>query len=423
MNGYLVPSLCGRTYIYGSHTDASVSSRIVATLTMHIDPSLLQKSLNEAMKRFPQMAVGLIESDNERSFISIGGDVPVFTTQEPGPDDFSDPALSGYLFKVSCCYKSIFFDFHRALADEFGMMEFTKAVILRYLELADYKVVADGTVKSLSGDYFIAEGSDPMVRMEDVNASRPVWYMDAKAMLAEKAEGKCEEVVQVRIPISSLKKDYLEMPTAPVTYMAPFISHAVYELFGDPDAGEYVVAAVQVNLRPYYPSATMRPYHTPAFLAYNRNIMEYPYKTVLMSQKKLLEAQLKPDTLAYSAQRKIADIYKAHDTSSTIDQLDKAFDLIQENMSRRATYDICRVGNVRLPETMQRLVTDFYPVIPSSGKTVSVAVGTYRGNLLVTVSGRTKSYDVCQRLVELLKENDIDAYIADRYVFTPLSMI
>ena len=79
---------------------------------------------------------------------------------------------------------------------------------------------------------------------------------------------------------------------------------------GEMEVGEYVVASVQVNLRPYYPSASLRPYHTPIFLAYNRNLTDYPYGTVLMSQKKLLEAQLKNDTLAYSAQRKIADIEK-----------------------------------------------------------------------------------------------------------------
>ena len=63
MNEYLVPSICGRAYLYGSNADASVSSRIVAALTMQIQPALLEQAFNEAMVRFPQMAVGLAVQD------------------------------------------------------------------------------------------------------------------------------------------------------------------------------------------------------------------------------------------------------------------------------------------------------------------------------------------------------------------------
>jgi hypothetical protein len=188
------------------------------------------------------------------------------------------------------------------------------------------------------------------------------------------------------------------------------------------EIGEYVVASVQINLRPYYPSSSLRPYHTPVFLAYNRNLSDYPYKTVLMSQKKLLEAQLKNDTIAYSAQKKISEIEKAFDSSTSLTELDAAFDALHNTVSKRSTYDICRIGNVILPESMQRLVTEFYPVIPSSGRSISVTVSTYKGELSVTVSGRKYSYSVCSRLVELLLENDIDAYIADRYRFRSLVM-
>ena len=419
----LVPALCGQTYLYGSHADASVSSRIVMALTMHIDPGFLEKALSEAMVRFPQMAVGLKDADGERIFVPNEGTVPVFRFEEQMPEDFSDPRLGGYLFRISYHHKHIYIDFHRAVADEVGMMSFAKALVLRYLELCGFPVHTDGSVKLLSGEYFDAEGEDPMLRMEDAYSSKPVWFMDAKAVVPEMEESDCEEVVQVRIPLNKLKKDYLELSNIPVTYVAPFLSHALYEFVSDmKENGEYVVASVQINLRPYYPSASLRPYHTPVFLAYNRNLSDYPYKTVLMSQKKLLEAQLKNDTIAYSAQKKIAEIEKAFQSSGSLAELDNAFDALQNSVSKRSTYNICRIGNVILPESMQRLVTEFYPVIPSSGRSISVTVSTYKGDLAVTVSGRKYAYPVSNRLVELLIENDIDAFIADRYSFRPLVM-
>ena len=49
------------------------------------------------------------------------------------------------------------------------------------------------------------------------------------------------------------------MVNIPVTYIAPLFSHAVHELVADrKETGEYVVASVNVNLRPYFPSMTLR---------------------------------------------------------------------------------------------------------------------------------------------------------------------
>jgi hypothetical protein len=138
-----------------------------------------------------------------------------------------------------------------------------------------------------------------------------------------------------------------------------------------------------------------------------------------MSQKKLLEAQLKPDTLAYSAQRKIADVEKAYEGSE--EMMDERFSRMQELVRLKSTYDIAGIGHVILPESMQRLVTELYPVIPSSGKTFSVTTELFKNELAVTVSGRRNAAVVAARLVELLQGNDIDAYIADCYSFKPMN--
>jgi hypothetical protein len=420
MKEYLVPSICGRTYLYGNHADASVSSRIVAALTMQIHPDILSASLQEAMDRFPHFAVGIQSSDGKVVFRQIDTEVPVFEDNASQPVTFSDPALHGYLFKVTYAHKTVNFDFHRALADESGMMTFVKSVLYNYLERSSYPVVTGGAIKLLSSEFFKAEGDDAMIRLEDVPASRPVWYMDAKAVVPADSDNVEEEVVHIRVPVAKLRKEYSDIVNIPVTYIAPLFSHAVHELIGgEIETGEYVVASVNVNLRPYYPSATMRPYQTPIYLAYNRNLSDYPYSTVLMSQKKLLEAQLKQDTLAYSAQRRITEIEWACEAPAG--EIDERFNAIQEKARAKSTYDISGLGHVILPESMQRLVTELYPVIPTSGKTFSVTAELFKNELAVTVSGRRDVEQVAHRLVELLKGNEIDAYIVDSYTFRPMT--
>lgn len=420
MKEYLVPSVCGRTYLYGNHADASVSSRIVAALTMQIDPAILVASLEEAIVRFPHFGVGIQSDGNKYQFRQVQAEVPVFEDDAEQPFSFDDPALNGYLFKVTYAHKTLCIDFHRAMADEAGMMTFVKSVLFNYLERAGYPVTTGGAIKLLSSEYFKAEGEDAMIRMDDAQSSRPVWYMDAKAVVPAGCNEPAEEVVHIRVPVSKLRKEYSDIVNIPVTYIAPLFSHALHEMYGgEIEAGEYVVASVQVNLRPYYPSATMRPYHTPVYLAYNRNLSDYPYSTVLMSQKKLLEAQLKPDTLAYSAQKKISDVEKAYEGADG--EIDERFSRMQEALRAKSTYDIAGLGNVILPESMQRLVTELYPVIPSSGRTFSVTAELFKNELAVTVSGRRNAGVAAARLVELLQGNDIDAYIADCYSFRPMS--
>ena len=386
---------------------------------MQIHPDILSASLQEALVRFPHFAVGLQSQEGKFIFRQLDSVVPIFKDDNRQPENFADPALNGYLFKVTYAHKTVCFDFHRALTDESGMMTFVKSLLFNYLERSGYPVTTGGAIKLLSSEYFKAEGDDAMQRLDDVQASRPVWYMDAKAVVPANSDECEEEVVHIRVPVAKLRKEYADIVNIPVTYIAPLFSHAVHELVGgEMETGEYVVASVQVNLRPYYPSATMRPYHTPIYLAYNRNLTDYPYSTVLMSQKKLLEAQLKQDTLAYSAQSKIADIEWAYE--GPVEGLHERFSSVQEKLRVKSTYDIAGLGHVILPESMQRLVTELYPVIPSSGKTFSVTAELFRNELSVTVSGRRNVEQVALRLVELLQGNDIDAYVVDRYTFKPM---
>lgn len=422
MKGHQIPPLGGLAYLYGSNADISVSSRFVATLTMHLRASVLEQALMECVKRFPCLAVGVEEVDGEYVFCPLDAPVKVFDIKDADqPYVFGDPSLNGYLFKVSVSHKTICFDFSRSLVDEQGLMMFAKSVIYRYIELAGYPIANDGTVKLVSDTPLEAEGNDPLPKMDDMAASRPVWYMDAKAVNPPVKEGVREDVVQVRIPQSKLKGDKVQLVSIPVTYLAPVFSHAVYERLEDVMApGDYVVASVQINLRPYVPSASVRPYTTPTYLAYNRNLSEYPYNTVLMSQKKLLEAQLRTDALAYSAQRKISEIEKALDHKSDIAAKREKTEGLMNKIVSRSTYDICRVGNLILPEAMQRYVTEFYPVIPSGPYMYSLTVISYRGDVIVSVSGRHEVRKTCSRFVEILADNGIDAFIADEFSFIPM---
>ena len=404
MNDYLVPSLLGRASLYGSNAHVPVSSRIVATLTMHLREDVLCMVMKEAVARFPHLAVK----------VSVSGGDFMFSAYD---------AFDEHLLMVNICDRSIYFDFNRALADITGMMSFVKAVLFRYLELSGCQVVNDGSVKSLTGSFFTAEAQDSIMKLDDKQASRPVWYMDAKAVNVLGCSGDVQKVAQVRIPMSRIPREFELMTKEPETFLIPLISHSIYEAYGDEmSSGEYVVASVQVDLRPYFPSPSLRPYHTPVYIAYNRNICEYPYRTVQMSQKKLLEAQLKTDALVYSAQKQIAELDKALSGNDMSERKRKVAALM-EKTAGMATYEVYKMGNVMMPDSMQRYITELYPVMPCGAYACAVTLVAYRGDIFATFTGGDRLRNIADRFVSLLEDNDIQAFVADEYDFVPLQGI
>ena len=133
---FFEPSVCGRPYLYSDSAASSVSSRIVAALTMHLQPAILEETMKQALVRFPQMAVSAVPHGDKYVFEPAKGPLKLFQAYDPDqPSCFGDPELGGYLFKVSYTHKTVYFDFHKSLADEYGMMTFVKSVLFRYFEL------------------------------------------------------------------------------------------------------------------------------------------------------------------------------------------------------------------------------------------------------------------------------------------------
>ena len=80
--------------------------------------------------------------------------------------------------------------------------------------------------------------------------------MDAKALQVDRSGPASQRVVQVRIPLARIPHEFEMISKEPEPFLLPLISHAVYDAHQDlMGAGEYVVASVQVDLRPYFSPA------------------------------------------------------------------------------------------------------------------------------------------------------------------------
>lgn len=430
MENILTPGSAGEIFLYQDSRKSGSVHRFVVTLTMHIHRDMLEKAVRDLMPRFPYFCAG-VEKDGEcLRLVHADGQVPVFEAR-PEPDSMpmlGSKELGGYLFRISYSRKTVFFDWHLSLCDGKGMLEFIKAVLFRFIELCGYPVRNDGTVKEYDEPSNAVEGKDPFEKLDDIPASRPVWYMDAKAfniMPAEAAEsGDRIHVQQIRIPVAKVKgqvKDYLNQPES---FISPLFSHALYERYGkDIRQGEYIVSLIKENLRPHFPTASLRSYFCPVTLAYNRKVDEYPFGTILMSQKKLLDAQLKHDALAYSAKRMMKTVEQTCGEEIPYgEKLARAGESL-DTAVETATFCICNVGNIAMPESLQQYLVEFYPIVPSGSFVSTLSIVNFRGDMVVTVTDRTGDRPLADRFVGLLNSHDIPAFISDEFWFSQTDYI
>ncbi|MBO8445557.1 MAG: hypothetical protein IAC23_07690 [Bacteroidetes bacterium] len=417
------PDVSGGLSLYAGDAACGTVSRFVVSLTMHVRSGILERAVNDVLPLFPHLYSCPVRTDGGYVLRKDMSPVRVFR-QEVSRGGMTNVCggMDGRLFRVSCAGKTIFFDIHLAMLDERGMAAFAKSVVFRYIQLAGYPISNDGNVRTLTdGEIHVSE-EDPMEHIADIPASRPAWYMDAKAFLLQHdIPAGPDHITQIRVPLAKLRSYAKDYSGLPVTFIAPLVSHAVYERYRqDMESGEYVVASISVNLRQYFPTLSFRPFSTAVTLAYNRRLGEYPFNTILMSQKKLLEAQLKPDALAYNAGRRLDDMERLSSASGLEAKAHMA-EKMASMEAARSTYMIRGAGNVGMPESMLRYVTEFYPIFTPVRHDFVVSMVVLRNEAVLTFSERNGADgSFSRRVAELMNENEICAYVSDEFDMMPI---
>ena len=421
--GYLTPDLLGSLYLYSDSSHSNTSFTYVVSLTMTVDGELLQRALNDLAPRFPQLSLRASVCGESMTYRETDTPVEVCGMERRGGISASGEFGHDCLFRVFTDHKTIYFDFHKAITDEKGIVPFIRAVIYRYLRLGGYDVENDGSVITAGSEFHDIEADDAFVKLDDIPASKPVWYMDARSVSLPCSDGKGDgnfKVTMIHLPVGKIKgeaKNYCQVPS---TIISPFFAQALLDTYPEANVpGEFVVSHLQVNLRQYFPTTTTRPFFANLLLACNRKISEYPMATVLMSQKKFMEAQLKTDALAYNVQSRISVLEKIMDKGTFAEKTMAAAALAAEK-KRQATFSLCNVGNVIMPEQMLRYITEFYPVVPPALYPYGISTINFKGELIITVSSPSPEDTVAAKFTALLKQHGMPAYVSETYLHSQM---
>lgn len=407
-NPVLAPDANGKTYLYGTHLLSGCVPRFTARLAQEVDGGVLQRAADRALERFPQMAVGIAQSRSQYFLLPIDLPAPVFadtrTIRSMGTDD-----TNAYLFCITYEGNTIHAHWLRALADGPGFLVFFKTVLYYYLKLRGLPVENDGTIRDGQTQFCAEEAEDAVLRLaQDGREDDP--RLPAFRVPGPSANELEETLVEIRLPLDKLRGAAEEYQAGPAAFICPLFSAAVCEKHC---AGtEYkapVVAAVSVDMRQYYPSATTRNFTACAEVPYDKEMAGLPVERMLNRGKAAFD--FGAQELAHNAKKNALETLRLLDSDLGLEEKCAAVRDSLEQASERATYAIADMGGISLPPSMEAYVEALYPCVPAALNPFALAMVSYQGELVVNVAQRGGDTGVCERFAGLMNELGIPAQI------------
>ena len=419
---HLNPNLGSESYFYASHLTSGCVPRFVATLRLGIDEDILRIALDDIQKRFPQMSVQIQRTADGKNYELIDNPrpIPIFTDNGSVIRTMGTEETNFHLVTITSYEKFMMFDFHHLLGDGTGFLIFMKAVVYHYLELRGVPLENDGTILTVDQPVREEESEDAYAKLMDVECSLPDWYkpgLEAFSIPVNTDDDPTDTVVQIRIPFNKFHEVFKSYHSTPVTFLSLVFSHAIYEQYRDTIGEKCIVASVPVNLRPYYPTETLRYFITVASLAHSKLFRKEDFAKQLLTQRELLSEQTQPKVLTKLAQNHINGMKKFRELDMTVEEKAKIMDSKVRSSMGTFTYVITNMGNVSFPESMSAYVDEFYPILPTATCPFSIATTTWKGELMLSITQRSTDISICKRFVELLNQLDVPAYLADTFTF------
>ena len=253
--------------IYPAVTSRSWAAvfRVSVTLTIPVDPSLLQKALEDTARRIPSFCVGL-HKGLFWYYLDTNEQLPQVEPDVQNPCKKIDKRENhGYYFRVRYYRSRIALELFHSISDGTGAMVFLKTLAARYLQLAGYPV--------RSGERGVLDcGVPPRSEESEDSHSRYARFRHIEGRKEAKAyhprmtrmPAPSLRVITGTLPVGAVKEKARERNVTVNDYLAGVICYTFLRLQKQEGNRRLhpVKLSVPVNLRAFYPSRTVRNFAT-----------------------------------------------------------------------------------------------------------------------------------------------------------------
>lgn len=370
--------------------------RLSASLAEDIDPLILQKSVNDISKRFPSVCARL---DNGIFWYYIEETKEPPTVQKEGPH----PCMKMEFSEIKrCAVRILWFknrisvEFFHSLTDGNGALVFLKTLVATYLEnkygidVPHTDGVLDISVRAkkeeLEDSFLKYSGKIPSGR-KDTDA-----YMHSGTALDDPFTPLVTGVLDVN-ELKSVCKGYGVSVT---TYLASVMAYAFQSLQENEvpvcSKRKPVKIFLPVNLRNFYPSATLRNFILYVIPGIETKLGHYEFDEIVKSFH---------HQIGYALTEKNMNAIMATNVKDELNPLLRAVPLFIKNAVMKAVYNLTgerkssismsNLGNVKLPDIMNEYIERFdFILSPQALQPCGCSVISYKGKLYVSFVRKIK---------------------------------
>lgn len=366
-------------------------------LKVKVDPQILQKALNDLLKRLPFFN-SKIKKGFFQYYLQEMGKFPQIEAEGKSPlfDDFYNHG-SGHVIKIVFGPKHFTVKATHSICDGRGLAKFTVALLTRYYELLGIKINKQEVI-DCKAKYRIAESEDAI--KEHIFKPRTL----------QKNDESLGEVYQV--PIINENKQYLHSECFDSAVIkkkckeqgisiSQYLLEVIFEVIKNKRVSEKkqgkIVGSLQIDCRPFFPSETLRSFVTA------KNIV-MPDSGSLDRARKDLREQLHGINGEY-IQNKMYEQKRLFSLASYVPLAIK--DLFMKKIAHLdasgTTTGLSNLGVIQIPKEIESFIDYFeFPIAIEEGISQFFSCVTVGTNLTVTATfyegGRPIVEEVFQKI-------------------------
>lgn len=388
--------------------------RLSFYLNIEINPTVLNEAVNIVLKRFQVFNIQL-KSGIFWNYFSENNK-PFYVEKESSISCkyFKFSKNNGYLFKLYYLDNKISLETFHSLTDGSGALEFLKSITYKYLSLMGYTIDHEGMVLG-EMPFSNKENEDSFNYNYDKNIKKNLKEEKAYHLKGDLFKDNWSLIFNMKVDTKALIDVVKNKYDVTITqYITALIAYSIYEEGIDFKKNKDPIKMfIPVNLRPYFNSKSVRNFSLYIKTTYESN-KDWTFEEVLKQTKIDFNDQLQKE--------------KLHERLGTLVSLErnklvKFVPLFIKNIVFKIGYQVLgesintsslsNLGIVKLPNDMQRFVTDVD--FTNIGKGLHATAISYNGSTNISLNNTLKDMTVIKSVVKLMRNDNLDIIVKTNY--------
>ncbi len=386
----------GPVFMYATHRDLATAPRHMIRMSEPVDPNLLQKAVELALIRFPQMKIGMTRGAHDYHYYYNDRPPVVLPFEDISPYHMGSADNNGYLFTVGYQDKTIYMEYQHSVADGHGFDQLIRSVLFEYLTLCGKPVENDGSIRTRETAFSPSECEDGYQKLDRADPSEEGHYTVDTSFHPQIPQARYDDspelMTEVTFSFEEMHKWTKAHGVSPVSLLYTALSFAIYRTYyTEADRGTPIVAEVPMDLRQIVPSDTTRFFVALLDLPFEYEWFSLPFAEACAKVKEAFNTQRAPRHAAFWGQAGSRRVHEGHISAVSIDEKEQTMREMARNYIRRDSFILTNIGEFCLPESMCPYVEDYGAILPSAHQPFGVLVSSYQGTMKVSLAQKDES--------------------------------